>query len=275
MWNRDCAKATMVNRYVEVAGVWDLPLGSYDSLYEYLACSLDNYKTASSSVREVMLSPVCKMSEQEKAEMHANLKRLKQRGFVSREENSTPVTLVDIIRANESGSLTLPELVSLLLCFYCALRPKELCKLAVDYSSRIDEAIAVKWEDKDIILNFVKTAVKSNLYKCIRARCVCRELEEAGVDKMCCICFCKNKMRLFSKETDVYKIATRAMPEIPGIGGHSFRIGATVWLFRCGTDPLRILIHCRWQALNTLLGYLRSLPECAPYKFLAIGFAAA
>eukprot|EP00392_Amoebophrya_sp_AT5.2_P018887 g19540.t1 len=155
---RDCAKATMVNRYVEVARTWDVPVGSYESLYDYLACSMDNYKTASSSVKEVMLSPVCTMTEAEKTEMHANLKRLKQRGFIARAENSAPVTLVDIIRVNQSGLVGLPELVQMLLRFYCALRPGELCKLAVDYKGKVDKAINATWEGKDLILNFVETS---------------------------------------------------------------------------------------------------------------------
>eukprot|EP00392_Amoebophrya_sp_AT5.2_P017634 g18032.t1 len=137
------------------------------------------------------------------------MKRLKNRGHTSRETNSAPVTLMDIIAANEAGLLSMSELVPLLLCFYCGLRPKEVCKIACDYKSNIDSAITVSWDKKDLILNFSKTTVKSNLYKCVRARCVCAELIQEGISNMYCICSCKNKMRLFTCEADVYKISVR------------------------------------------------------------------
>lgn len=272
---RDEAKASMIDRYTEVASLWEMPLGTFDSLYEFLACSLDNFKTTSSCVREVMKSPVSKLSTAEAEELEKVMKRLKNRGHTSRETNSAPVTLMDIIAANEAGLLSMSELVPLLLCFYCGLRPKEVCKIACDYKSNIDSAITVSWDKKDLILNFSKTTVKSNLYKCVRARCVCAELIQEGISNMYCICSCKNKMRLFTCETDVYKISVRVFSHIEDIGGHSYRIGCTIWLWRCGIDPLKILVHCRWQEMRTLLGYLRSLPECSPDRFRQIAFCAA
>eukprot|EP00392_Amoebophrya_sp_AT5.2_P019219 g19967.t1 len=42
---RDAAKQSMVDRYAEVASAWELPLGTYASVYEFLAVSLDTHPT--------------------------------------------------------------------------------------------------------------------------------------------------------------------------------------------------------------------------------------
>eukprot|EP00392_Amoebophrya_sp_AT5.2_P018500 g19057.t1 len=134
---RDAAKESLVQRYKAVAGNWALPLGSCESLYEFLAASLDNFKTAPSCVKEVMGTPLCVMCEEEKEQMR-------------------------------------------------------------------------------------KTLTRSNLYKSIRARCVCAELRANNISRKYCICFCKDKLGLLSCQHDAYAIACRVFKHVEKIGHPSF-----------------------------------------------------
>eukprot|EP00392_Amoebophrya_sp_AT5.2_P013206 g13319.t1 len=78
---RDGAKNALVARYTEVADIIDAPKGSYDSLYQFIAVSLDEFKTTSECVREVMKSEVCCMSTEEMEQMDKTLSCLKRRGY--------------------------------------------------------------------------------------------------------------------------------------------------------------------------------------------------
>eukprot|EP00392_Amoebophrya_sp_AT5.2_P017477 g17837.t1 len=247
---REASKQALLDRCQEVASKWSLPLGTYDSLYEFLACSLGNYKTASQCVKEVMGSSLCRMSGSETEAMQGVLKRLKTRGFVENEENSAPITLMDIVDADRAGLVEVHELVMMLLAFYLAMRPGEIKKLACDYVSRVDVPIVQVWDKKDLTVNFKKTSIKSNKHKCIRAKCACEELKKNGLSTKYCVCWCKNKMRPFSTKHDLYTISVKVFSHIGKVGGHSYRVGCTLWLFKAKADPLMILIHCRWQALG-------------------------
>eukprot|EP00392_Amoebophrya_sp_AT5.2_P018388 g18917.t1 len=77
---RDGAKNALVARYEGAADIIDAPRGSYDSLYQFIAVSLDEFKTTSECVREVMKSETCCMSSEEVEQMEKALACLKRRG---------------------------------------------------------------------------------------------------------------------------------------------------------------------------------------------------
>eukprot|EP00392_Amoebophrya_sp_AT5.2_P016720 g17016.t1 len=181
---REAAVSAMLDRYLETADCFDAPLGTYDSVYQFLACSLTEFKTTASCVREILKSDLCVMDEEEKELMSKQLTMLKSRGHVEREQSVWPLTLVDIFEVQLAGKISDSELVMLLLCFYCALRPSECKKMAKDYEGPVDERLGHRWDDRDLILDFEKTTIKVNKYKSIRVRCICAALLNALQEEM-------------------------------------------------------------------------------------------
>eukprot|EP00392_Amoebophrya_sp_AT5.2_P017476 g17836.t1 len=263
----DAAKESLVQRYVDVASSLCGVVGCYSSLYEFLAVSLDSYKTTAAAVRQVMKTDLCVMSGEEKEDMEAVLRRLKTRGHIGREDQRTPLTLVDIFEVHLGGALKDSELTVLLLCFYCGFRPSEVKKLAVDYVGETDAGIKARWENGDLIVNFKEASTKVNQYKSVRVKCMCKKFEKLNVNKRYCICALESKMDQFSSSQDAYEISKRVFKNVRDIGGHSYRIGCTIWLCLAMVDPLRILVHCRWGSMAMLLRYLRPLPEVKADRF--------
>eukprot|EP00392_Amoebophrya_sp_AT5.2_P018406 g18939.t1 len=140
----DAQRDSLAQRYLDVADSLCGAVGCYSSLCEFLAVSLDSYKTTAAAVRQVMKTDLCVMADEEKEDMETVLRRLKTRGHIGREDQRTPLTLVDIFEVHLGGMLDDSELTILLLCFYCGFRPSEVKKLAVDYRGETDAGIKVR-----------------------------------------------------------------------------------------------------------------------------------
>eukprot|EP00392_Amoebophrya_sp_AT5.2_P016216 g16473.t1 len=205
----DGQKESLAQRYLDAAESLCGVTGCFSSLYEFLAVSLDSYKTTAAAVRQVMKTDWCVMTEEEKEDMEAVLRRLKTRGHIGREDQRAPLTLVDIFEVHVGGLLSDSELTILMLCFYCGFRPSEVKKLAVDYQGETDVGIKVRWDRGDLIVNFVEASTKVNKYKSVRVKCMCKKLEQMNVHKRYCICALQGKMDQFSARQDAYEISKR------------------------------------------------------------------
>eukprot|EP00392_Amoebophrya_sp_AT5.2_P018801 g19429.t1 len=71
----DAQKDSLAQRYLDVAESLCGVVGCYSSLCEFLAVSLDSYKTTASAVRQVMKSSLCVMDDGEKDALEAVLRR--------------------------------------------------------------------------------------------------------------------------------------------------------------------------------------------------------
>eukprot|EP00392_Amoebophrya_sp_AT5.2_P019107 g19827.t1 len=226
---REAAVSALLERYLEAADCFDAPLGTYESVYQFLACSLGEFKTTASCVREILKSDFCVMNEEEKELMSKQLSMLKSRGHTEREQSVWPITLVDIFEVQLAGKISDSELVMLLLCFYCALRPSECKKMAVDYDGPLDERLGHRWDHHDLSINFEETTIKVNKYKSIRVKCICKELKKENISRRFCICARKGRMDSLSCKQDPLKIAQRVFTGARNVGDHpSFEAYKTV-----------------------------------------------